>query len=66
MLIAKLYEIECAARRLGSEARRQMRQVYAKPAARTLHTGLAEQRVKLAKADATARAVDYALSHWLG
>ena len=64
VLIAKLYDVERAARGLGAEARRQMRQEYAKPAAHTLHTWLTEQRVKLAKADATAKAIDYALSNW--
>jgi len=47
VLIAKLYEIERAARGLGAEARRQMRLEYAKPAAHSLHTWLTEQRVKL-------------------
>jgi len=64
VLIAKLYEIESAARGLDAEARRQMRQEYAIPAARSLHIWLTEQRVKLARADATAKAIDYALSNW--
>ena len=64
VLIAKLYEIERAARGLDAEARRQMRWEYAKPATRTLHTWLTEHRIKLAHADATAKAIDYALSNW--
>jgi hypothetical protein len=31
-----------------------------------LHTWLSEQRQKLAKADVTAKAIDYALSNWRG
>jgi transposase len=64
VLIAKLYEIEREARGLGAEPRRQMRQLHAKPAAQALHAWLTEQRAKLAKADATAKAIDYALSNW--
>lgn len=63
-LIAKLYEIECQARELSPEARRQMRQQPAKPAAQALRTWLIEQRPELAKADVTAKAIDYALSNW--
>ena len=64
VLIAKLYEIEREARALDPEARRQMRQLHAKPAAQALHAWLTEQRAKLANADATAKAIDYALSNW--
>ena len=66
VLIAKLYEIEREARALDPEARRQMRQLHAKPAAQALHAWLTEQRAKLANADATAKAIDYALSNWPG
>jgi hypothetical protein len=34
--------------------------------AEALHSWLIEQRVKLAKADVTAKAIDYALSNWPG
>ena len=65
-LIAKLYEVERDARELQPEARRLWRQQHAKPVAHALHAWLSEQRQKLAKADVTARAIDYALSNWPG
>lgn len=65
-LIAKLYEIEREARELQPEARRLLRQRHAKPVAEALHAWLSEQRQKLAKADVTAKAIDYALSNWRG
>ena len=66
VLIAKLYQIEREARGLDPQARRQLRQLHAKPVAQALHVWLTEQRAKLAKADATAKAIDYALSNWPG
>ena len=63
-LIAKLYEVEREARALDPEARRQLRQQRARPVADALHAWLGEQRPKLAKADTTAKAIDYALSNW--
>jgi transposase len=65
-LIARLYEIEREARELEPEARRLWRQQHAKPVAEALHTWLSEQRQKLAKADVTAKAIDYSLSNWRG
>ncbi len=65
-LIAKLYEVERQACELQPQARRLLRQQHAKPVADALHTWLSEQRVKLAKADVTAKAIDYALSNWSG
>ncbi|MBE0549401.1 MAG: IS66 family transposase [Rubrivivax sp.] len=65
-LIARLYEVEREARELEPEARRLWRQQHAKPVAETLHTWLSEQRQKLAKADVTAKAIDYSLSNWPG
>lgn len=65
-LIAQLYEVERQARDLQPEARRLLRQQHARPVAQALHTWLTEQRVKLAKADVTAKAIDYALSNWTG
>lgn len=65
-LIAKLYEVEREARELQPEARRLWRQQHAKPIAEALHAWLSEQRPKLAKADVTAKAIDYSLSNWRG
>jgi transposase len=65
-LIARLYEVEREARELEPEARWQLRQRHAKPVAEVLHAWLAEQRRKLAKADVTAKAIDYSLSNWRG
>ncbi|HMO45441.1 MAG TPA: IS66 family transposase [Rubrivivax sp.] len=65
-LIARLYEIEREARELQPEARRLWRQQHAKPVAEALHGWLSEQRTKLAKADVTAKAIDYSLSNWRG
>jgi transposase len=63
-LIAKLYEIEREARDLEPEARRLLRQQRAKPIAEALHAWLTNQRQALAKADVTAKAIDYSLSNW--
>lgn len=65
-LIAKLYEVEREVRELAPEARRLWRQQHAKPVTQALHGWLSEQRAKLAKADVTAKAIDYALSNWPG
>jgi len=65
-LIAKLYEVERDARNLEPEARWLLRQRQAKPVAEALHAWLSEQRQKLAKADVTAKAIDYSLSNWRG
>jgi transposase len=63
-LMARLYEVEREAHELQPEARRLLRQQRAKPVAEALHAWLSEQRQKLAKADVTAKAIDYALSNW--
>ena len=63
-LIAKLYEIERELKDLGPEDRLLARQQRSKPVADTLHAWLTTQRQLLVKADATARAIDYALSNW--
>jgi hypothetical protein len=63
-LIAKLYEIEREARELEPQARWLLRQQRSRPVAEALHTWLSEQRQKLAKADPTAKAIDYSLSNW--
>jgi transposase len=62
--IAKLYEIEREAVDLDPQGRWLLRQSRAKPAADALHGWLIEQRQKLAKADMTAKAIDYSLSNW--
>ena len=64
--IAQLYEIEREAREFEPKARRLWRQQHAKPVAEALHDWLSEQRAKLAKADVTAKAIDYSLSNWRG
>ena len=63
-LIAKLYEIEAEIKALSSEDRWRIRQDRAKPVAEQLHDWLVTQRQRLAKADATARAIDYSLKRW--
>jgi transposase len=63
-LIAKLYEIEREARELDPQARWLLRQQRSRPIADALHAWLTQQRQTLAKADATARAIDYSLSNW--
>ena len=63
-LIAQLYEIERLGADLQSEARWLLRQQRSRPIVDALHVWLTEQRQKLAKADATAKAIDYALSNW--
>ena len=63
-LIAKLYDVEREARELEPPARLQLRQSHAKPIADALHAWLLAQRQTLAKADVTAKAIDYSLSNW--
>ena len=63
-LIAKLYEIEREARELQADARQRLRQQRSKPIVDVLHTWLAAKRQALAKADVTAKAIDYSLSNW--
>lgn len=63
-LIAKLYEVEREARELEPPARLLLRQSRSRPIADALHQWLLAQRQTLAKADATAKAIDYSLSNW--
>ena len=63
-LIAKLYEIEREASILPAQARRLLRQQRSKPIADALHAWLTSKRQALAKADVTAKAIDYSLSNW--
>jgi transposase len=60
-LIARLYEVE---RELEPAQRLLLRQSRAKPIADALHAWLLEKRQTLAKADITAKAIDYSLSNW--
>ena len=64
VLIAELYEIEREAQGLDPDARLLLRQQRARPVADALHTWLTPQRQMLAKADVTAKAIDYSLSNW--
>jgi transposase len=63
-LIAKLYEIEREIKDASNDDRLLARQQRSKPVADALHAWLTAQRQLLAKADSTARAIDYALSNW--
>jgi transposase len=63
-LIAKLYEVEREARELELPARLLLRQSRSRPLADALHAWLLAQRQTLAKADITAKAIDYSLSNW--
>ena len=63
-LIARLYEVEREARELEPAQRLLLRQSRAKPVADALHAWLLEKRQTLAKADITAKAIDYSLSNW--
>jgi transposase len=63
-LIAKLYEIEREVRDLAPQERQLRRQLHSKPIVDALHTWLVAQRQALAKADITAKAIDYSLSNW--
>jgi hypothetical protein len=62
--IAKLYEIERELKELKPEDRLLERQLRSRPVADALHARLTTQRLRLVKADATARAIDYSLSNW--
>lgn len=63
-LIAGLYEVEREARELEPPQRLLLRQSRSRPVADALHAWLLAQRQTLAKADATAKAIDYSLSNW--
>ena len=63
-LIGKLYEIEREARDLDPDARKWLPQQRSKPIAEALHAWLVSKRQALAKADVTAKAIDYSLSNW--
>ena len=63
-LIARLYMIERELKELDADARLRARQERARPIADELHAWLTSQRQKLAKADVTAKAIDYSLGRW--
>ena len=63
-MIAKLYEIEREVRELAPDERRMRRQQDSRPIVEALHAWLVAKRQALAKSDATAKAIDYALSNW--
>ena len=63
-LIAKLYEIERELRVSAPQERRLRRQQDSRPIVQALHTWLVAKRQALAKADMTAKAIDYSLSNW--
>ena len=52
------------ARELDPDARKELRQQRSKPIAQALHAWLVSKRQALAKADVTAKAIDYSLSNW--
>jgi transposase len=62
--IARLYEIEREGHQMAPEDRLALRGRLARPLADALHAWLIAQRQRLAGADVTARAIDYALSNW--
>lgn len=66
ILIGKLYDIEREARDLDPDARRRLRKERSQPVADALHKWLLTKRQQLAKADVTAKAIDYSLSNWRG
>ena len=63
-LIGRLYGIEREAQQLGPQARQVLRQQHSKPIIEALHDWLVTKRQALAKADVTAKAIDYSLSNW--
>ena len=62
--IKALYGIEQTLREHPPDARTALRQERSRPILDALHPWLIDQRQRLAKADVTARAIDYALGRW--
>jgi transposase len=62
--VAQLYAIEEQAKGQTHEQRLRMRQQLSVPLLDRFKPWLIEQRLQLAKADATAKAIDYTLSRW--
>lgn len=63
-LIARLYQVEAECRHLPPEARLAERRQRSRGVAEELHAWLSGERVKLANADVTAKAIDYSLKRW--
>lgn len=63
-LMARLYVIEREIAEPDAEGRCAARRQRARPIAEELHAWLLAQRPQLAKADATAKAIDYSLNRW--
>jgi transposase len=62
--IVKLYAIEQEVQTLGAAQRLQIRQERSAPLLAAFKVWLLEQRVLLANADVTAKAIDYTLRRW--
>lgn len=62
--IGALYAIEQDIREASEDERGRLRAERSRPLLDDLHAWLLEQRQHLAKADATARAIDYTLGRW--
>ena len=62
--IGELYRIEQDIRDLDPDERLRRRRQETRPRLDALHVWMIEQRPRLARADATARAIDYALGRW--
>ena len=63
-LIARLYHVEGECHHLPPEARLAQRQQHSRGIAEELHAWLSSERLKLANADVTAKAIDYSLKRW--
>lgn len=63
-LIARLYMIEREINELDAPSRQAVREQRARPVVEELHGWLSSQRQRLAKADVTAKAIDYSLGRW--
>ena len=62
--IRKLYDIEEQVRECEPPERLRLRKEHSEPLLKDLKTWLQEQRAKLADADKTAKAINYALNRW--
>ena len=62
--LGQLYDIEGELQELDADARRQMRQIKAKPIADALHAWMAAHRSKVPDGSAIAKALDYSLRRW--
>ena len=60
----QLYEVEREVHELDPDARRQIRQLKARPVADALSKWLTLQRLKVPDGSATAKAIDYSLNRW--